>query len=122
MKSREQINYAQCRLEAEFRKKQTKLRLSFTKHTTPPLLTDVIAKIKSGEFKLAKGFAKDRPLFRTDTVSLLFGIRVEEINFDHKGYEAANSALEAARQKAMDAIMLGEASEALKTIEAFANS
>lgn len=120
MKSREQLSYAQRRLEEEFRKKQDKLRASFTKTITPLLLSDVVAGIKSGKYKMVKGFTKDRRLHRSDTIGLVFGITAGEINFDHKGFDAANSVLEKARQKAMDAIMLGEASEALKTIEAFA--
>lgn len=120
MKSREQLLYAQSRLEAEFQKKQDKLRASFTKTVAPPLLSDVVAGIKSGKYKLSKDFSKDRPLHRCDTISSVFGIIAGETNLDRKGFNDAIRVLEEARQRAMDAIMLGEASEALKVIDAFA--
>lgn len=114
-----QINYAVTRLDEITRDKTAALEEKFSTPAKILTVADLVKGIKNGSVKPRTEYLTN-DVHRHSYVSSVFDLSGLEPKFDGKGYAKAVKPLQDEYTKIKDKLVLGDASEALKLIEAFA--
>lgn len=114
-----QITYAVQRLDEIANTKLSALKTNFTTEVKPFTVADFIKEVKAGRIKVHPGY-EGNDVCRHNYISSIFHIPNRESKFDNKNYEKAAAPIRKEYASIKDKLILGDASDAIKLLEAFA--
>jgi hypothetical protein len=120
--SKEQMRYAQMRLNQLFEDRRKALLASHTTKNEPVTAEQLLKGIKNGSIKLKPLEGKTNyPLSRSASVTQVFDVVINDVCVvNYKAYRPAEEALRAEITTMQDQIMLGDAQQVLDMLNKFA--